>query len=270
MKPLKLYWSRSKPNFGDAMSPILVERLAGRPVVYADRRHCDLVAMGSLLDRFRRRLFPPNIHVWGTGFIEPTRRRPGGFHYHPVRGRHSAALVTSPGLDVYGDPGLLADLLWPRAVATAPSAALGIVPHYEDRADPKVAMIADRFRHAVIIDVFGAVEDVVRRIAGCDCVLSSSLHGLVVADAFGVPNAWLTLSDRIRGNGFKFRDYYSIYGLDADLSPLTAEQIDPQAVREIIDRYDRPGIGEIKRRLIDAFPFPTGRETALTGDHPRA
>lgn len=255
MKRLKLYWSRSKPNFGDAMSPILCERLAGCPVVYADRRHCDLVAVGSLLDRFCERLFHPSIHVWGTGFIEEKRPRKSRFHYHALRGRYSACLIKSLQLDVYGDPGLLADMLWPELKTRVKSHALGIVPHYEDRADPGIAMISEKFRHSIVIDVYGDVKNVLRQIAGCECVLSSSLHGLVAADAFGVPNARIKLSDKVRGNDFKFRDYYSVYELQENTQPFAAEQIDDRTIRRVLDGYNRPGVEDIKRKLIERFPF---------------
>ncbi len=237
------------------MSPLICERLAGCPVVYADRRHCDLVAVGSLLDRFRERFFHPRIHVWGTGFIEERRPRTSRFHYHAVRGRYSAGLIKALDLEVCGDPGLLVDVLWPEIKNTPRSCTVGIVPHYEDRADSRVAAMADRLGHSTIIDVFGEVKDVLRQIAGCDCVLSSSLHGLVVADAFGVPNAWIKLSDKVRGNDFKFRDYYSVFGLDASAAPLAVEQIDAQTIHRIVETYDRPGIDDVKRRLMEAFPF---------------
>ncbi|HQA91106.1 MAG TPA: hypothetical protein PK316_15725, partial [Sedimentisphaerales bacterium] len=89
----------------------------------------------------------------------------------------------------------------------------------------------------------------------CECVLSSSLHGLIVADAFGVPNAWLKLSDKVRGNDFKFRDYYSVYDLDEKVIPLRIEQVDRHAIDGIITNHDRPGLETIKERLLDAFPF---------------
>ena len=48
------------------------------------------------------------------------------------------------------------------------------------------------------------------RILSCKLVLSSSLHGLVFAEAFGVPARWLELAGSKRTEkGFKYHDYYS-------------------------------------------------------------
>ena len=255
MKTLKLYWSRSKPNFGDVMSPLICERLAGCPVVYAPRRRCDMVALGSLLDRFRERFFHPRVHVWGTGFIEAGPPRESRFHYHAVRGKHSARLIQGPTIETFGDPGLLADVLWPELKKTAPRHRVGLVPHYEDRTEPHVRTLANSLNSCTVIDVFDDVTEVLRQIAGCECVLSSSLHGLIVADAFGVPNAWIKLSEKVRGQDFKFRDYYSIYGLDDQMVPLRTEQIDKKAVDAIVETHDRPGLETIKNHLLKAFPF---------------
>jgi hypothetical protein len=255
MRELKLYWSRSKPNFGDAMSPMICERLAGCRVVYASRRRCDLVAQGSLLHRFRERLFHPRIHVWGTGYIEPCPPRKSRFHYDAVRGKHSAALIEGLTIRTFGDPGLLADVLWPELKKTAKRHRVGLIPHYDDRHDPHVQTLANTLKSCTVIDVFDDVAEVLRQIAACECVLSSSLHGLIVADAFGVPNAWLKLSDKVRGNDFKFRDYYSVYGLDENVKPLRIEQVDKQVIDGIITNHGRPGLETIKERLLNAFPF---------------
>ena len=47
----------------------------------------------------------------------------------------------------------------------------------------------------------------VRKIASCGHVISSSLHGLIVADAYGVPNSWMVNSHIHTGAAFKFHDY---------------------------------------------------------------
>lgn len=237
------------------MSPLVCERLAGCPVVFASKRRCDLVAIGSLLDRFRERLLHPQVHVWGTGFIESRPARKSRFHYHAVRGKYSAQMLQGPTVETFGDPGLLADLLSPELSKAPKQHRVGLVPHYEDRTDPRVQTLANALPSCTVIDVFDEVTDVLRRIAGCECVLSSSLHGLIVADAFGVPNAWIKLSEKIRGEDFKFRDYYSIYDLDRNLYPLSPEEITPKKVTTIWDAYKRPGLDRIKHNLIRAFPF---------------
>jgi hypothetical protein len=234
---------------------MICERLAGRPVVYAKKRRCDLVAVGSLLDRFKERFFHPCIHVWGTGFIEPTHRRKSRFRYDAVRGRHSARLIEGPTVEVFGDPGLLVDVLWPELKKTPRRHRVGLIPHYEDRAAPEVRALANTLGSCTIVDVFDDVTDVLRQIVSCECVLSSSLHGLIVADAFGVPNARMKLSEKIRGQDFKFRDYYSIYDLEDYAVPLQARQIDRNTTDTIMENYTRPGLETIKERLIAAFPF---------------
>jgi hypothetical protein len=105
--------------------------------------------------------------------------------------------------------------------------------------------------------VFDPPADVVGAIAGCDFVLSSSLHGLVVADSFGIPNAWLRVSDRQRGEGFKYRDYYAAFGLEAGEPWEPGERVPTLAdlVAHIGD-YRRPGLERLKDRLTASFPFP--------------
>ncbi|MBT8037057.1 MAG: polysaccharide pyruvyl transferase family protein [Verrucomicrobiae bacterium] len=255
MKEIKLYWSHSKPNFGDAMSPLICERLSGRSVVHASKRTCDLVAVGSLLDRFKERFFHPRVNVWGTGFIEDGQPRSSRFHYHAVRGRYSVDLVRGQSINTFGDPGLLADVLWPELRGGKKSHRIGIVPHYKDRGEKMVKDLANSLKSSFIIDVFGDVTDVLRQIASCDCVLSSSLHGLIIADSFGIPNARIKLSDKVRGKDFKFKDYYSIFDLEYLAVALDPAQINEGVLDHIIQSHDRPGVDLIKDRLIEAFPF---------------
>jgi pyruvyltransferase len=58
-----------------------------------------------------------------------------------------------------------------------------------------------------IIDVASGITEFVRAVKSCEVLVSSSLHGLICADAYGVPNAWIQLSDQVIGGDFKFQDY---------------------------------------------------------------
>jgi pyruvyltransferase len=90
---------------------------------------------------------------------------------------------------------------------------LGIVPHYVDKGSPEV----ERLRASPdvrIIDIEGGILEVIDQINSCENVVSSSLHGMIVADAYGIPSAWVTMSGRVAGEGFKFRDYLASVGRD--------------------------------------------------------
>jgi len=61
-----------------------------------------------------------------------------------------------------------------------------------------------------LIDAGGSVDSVVRQIASCAAITSSSLHGLVLADSFGIPASWFGLEPELWGGSFKFQDYESV------------------------------------------------------------
>jgi pyruvyltransferase len=128
-----------------------------------------------------------------------------------VRGRLTRDLLTRRGIacgDIVCDAGFLLPELLP---ASRPSRALGIVPHYVDRESRFVKRLERE--GAVVIDPGLSPEEYVARLTSCEQVLSSSLHGLILAHAYGVPCAWVRLSGKVYGGGFKFFDYYSSVGV---------------------------------------------------------
>src|SRR5690606_5762303 len=64
-----------------------------------------------------------------------------------------------------------------------------------------------------LIDVRRPPREVLREIGSCRLVLSESLHGLIAADAFEIPNIWVVPNPEMIGGTFKFNDYFS--ALDA-------------------------------------------------------
>jgi hypothetical protein len=100
------------------------------------------------------------------------------------------------------------------------------------------------------------VEEVFRAIHSCDFILSSSMHGLIVADAFSVPNRRVRLSAGIISD-FKFVDYYSAFSL-AEPEPLQAQALGELAMvdpAELVGEYVRPGLTDLQAGLLRAFPF---------------
>ena len=88
----------------------------------------------------------------------------------------------------------------------------GVVPHHADRDYIKGPAGKKRYgsgENWKMIDVFLPWKNFVTEIKSCRHIVSSSLHGLVIAEAYGVSAEWETYSDKVIGEGFKFRDYFA-------------------------------------------------------------
>lgn len=265
VKPIKLYWCRGsgrsdqgQQNFGDYLSALIVEMLSKRKVVHASVKHADMIAIGSVLSREKKAKIwgiPRKLHIWGTGSASPDDSFSGRHYYHAVRGVKTLGQIkNTDGLTALGDPGLLAPMLVERPLVK--SIRVGVIPHIKDRNSPAILDLITRIPGARVIDVFSPVKVVLEQIASCDFVLSSSLHGLIVADSYGVPNQWLSL-DSNPGWEYKFQDYYSSFAIEgvAPISPKRVRLDASWSVEECVENYFRPGLEDIQKALVKAFPF---------------
>lgn len=201
------------PNVGDAISELIVARISGRRIEVVGEAAFDrpnLIAGGSIAhwsDRYSV--------LWGCGLISD-RIVPS---HAPARVLAVRGTLTRDRLRALGVPAgeLVGDVavLLPEIVAGAAPVRhrLGLVPHYVDRDSSFV----DEWRRlgVAVLDVGAAPDAFVRGLTSCERIVSSSLHGIVLAHAYGIPAAWVELSDRVHGNGFKFFDYYSSLGVAA-------------------------------------------------------
>jgi pyruvyltransferase len=267
MKPIKLYWWRgdgeanpARRNFGDYLSPLLVEMVARRPVVYAPVREADLIGVGTILAKSRKARniigWPRRLHVWGSGAGSSEDRLPPRHHYHAVRGGLTQACVEEScgpvaGL-AKGDPGLLAAEYWSGRPRPPRKYRLGVIPHFVDQASPFVRKLLE-LPDSHLIDVFLPPDDVLREIQMCDHVVSSSLHGLIVSDAFRIPNRRMILSEQVRFD-MKYDDYYSAFGLRQP-EPLRGEDLtEKRDVAGLVEGYQEKDIDRVCSDLIRSFP----------------
>lgn len=52
-------------------------------------------------------------------------------------------------------------------------------------------------------------------IVNSDVVISSSLHGIIVAEAYGFPAIWVRISNLLIGDRHKFLDYFEAFNRSA-------------------------------------------------------
>lgn len=216
MKPIKLFWWRElsgQRNFGDDLAPILIERLTYRPVEFASLASCDIISTGSILDQAidvtRKRFLSRPFHqtlVWGSGSFGTIK--PGYHHLNvtAVRGPRTKQALGLPDSVAIGDPALLL----PRIIAQPQkSHRWGIIPHIVHQQMPLIANLLKQ-PNTIMIDL-GSPDPLAtaRQIASCEFIISSSLHGLITADAFGIPSLWMQPDSSLFGGDWKFHDYFA-------------------------------------------------------------
>lgn len=250
----RLPFGGRRNNFGDLLGPVIVRglleraRAAGAITTPGVGPRPRLVAVGSILH-----FAQAGDTVWGSGVngkVAADRHVVDGLDVRAVRGPKTAAFLESRGLRppvVFGDPGLLAPLVFPQLpeLAREPRHALTIVPNLHDH--PKWAS------HPDAVDPTGDLIGLLERIAQSERVVGSSLHGLVIAESLGVP---ATLIAPETETLFKYEDYYAGTGrasfpIATDLSAALAQAADP------LDWTPEPLIEAFPIDLWTAGPTPT-------------
>lgn len=108
--------------------------------------------------------------------------------------------------EVYGDPALLYPRFYQPNVKK--KYAIGIIPHYIDQDNPWLNKFKDNPNVNIINILDPTINTFVDEINKCEMILSSSLHGIICGDSYGIPSYWIELSDKVIGKGFKFIDYF--------------------------------------------------------------
>jgi pyruvyltransferase len=199
------YWCLS-PNFGDALTPYLIEKISGKQVVFSPAYSdvTKVLVTGSVLNHE-----VVNAVAWGVGLAN----RMDSVSIEKllaVRGYLSLLVCIQNNKlvknTVIGDPSLLLPNFYKPSKEKRYK--IGILPHYVDL---EVVLFKENLpKDCIIINVLDPVEKVVAEICSCEKIVSSSLHGLIVSDAYKIPNLWVEFSKgRILGDRFKYYDYYS-------------------------------------------------------------
>lgn len=204
-------------NFGDLLSPYLIEKMTGikitsvqlkpgykRKFKYLRFRSSPFsyLAIGSIIGRANDRSI-----VWGSGAFgtEDKNTLNGKATYLAVRGPLTRNLLRISGIacpEIYGDPALLLPKVFHPQVKK--KYKVGVILRW---AETKWNELPSDSQVKKIYLGTDNIEGVLTEILECERIVSSSLHGIILADAYGIPSAWLS-SDTPKGLEFKFYDYF--------------------------------------------------------------
>ncbi|WCE03144.1 polysaccharide pyruvyl transferase family protein [Pseudoxanthomonas sp. JBR18] len=244
-----LFWWQPKDgsvNVGDHLSKVLVQQvLALRDTNLLAKRPGTprLLCVGSVL-HFAE---DGNV-VWGSGIngkIPDSAHRYSQLDIRAVRGPLTREYLQRRGLEVpevYGDPALLTPRFFEkRLLMPETQRPYAIVPHFnepiEKYADYADKLISPRIEPAAFV----------RQLLGAERIVSSSLHGVILAEAYGIPAVYLDW-----GNGedrFKYDDYYAGTGRMSWRSGNSVEECLDIGGNDAFD------LAQIQQGLMDVFPY---------------
>lgn len=216
-KRIRLFWwsephlmGKAKENFGDLLGKYIVEKIAQKPVIWVHPKKMSFrglfkpiyVTIGSVLAHVNRKCI-----IWGSGIIQDNQVVKAA-KFLAVRGPETRRVLLKQGYnvpEVYGDPAiLLPKYYYPKIKKKY---ILGIVPHYVDYEMVR-SSYKDRKDVLIINLMTEDIEATTDLFLQCEKIVSSSLHGLIVAHAYQISAVWVKFSNKLFGDDIKFKDYF--------------------------------------------------------------
>ena len=205
-KSIKLFWWNKRNNFGDSVNYDLVSHISKNEVEWVPHNYSQeyYMATGSVIH-----LATDKTIIWGSGFISNIARPlkiPK--QIFAVRGPLTRKRLLKLNMEcpaIYGDPALLLPYYYMPKIEK--KYELGIIPHYVDK---KNIFFNQNFNSNIkIIDIEQKNSSTfINQVLECKRIISSTLHGIIIADAYNIPVLRVIFSKKIIGGNFKFDDYY--------------------------------------------------------------
>lgn len=249
-------FKREKENYGDLLSKYLVEKISGKKIRWY-RPHLkperNFFVIGSILNHSDCQSI-----IWGSGIID-RKHNVELAEVKAVRGPLTRLRLLELSIDcpeVYGDPALLLPRF--HQLIKDKKHEIGIVPHYID-----FDLINNLYKKDTNVRVINLLTKDIKKttneIIECSYIISSSLHGLIIAHAYGIPAIWVKYSNNLYGDNVKFDDYL----LSVNLKPYNEISIQTKLTLEemldLIHQYDnlpdQSYIKELCDKLLKACPF---------------
>ena len=205
------YWSPSEENqenFGDYLSFVLIERMMNSKVQVFKGNPFEspskFLAVGSILH-----FACENDLVWGSG-INGKHLNKKDYNFNHLDVRSVRGPLTRKYLKkkfnincpkIYGDPCLLFPVFFPEFKKKKnPRYDHIIIPHISEEA------LFPKNLYSNVVYPSENWQEILKKILDAKLVIASSLHGIILAEAFGIPSRMLRITEN--EPLFKYKDYY--------------------------------------------------------------
>ncbi len=241
-KSVNLHWSATlegNQNIGDYLSFFVVEHVKTMYGIANDQvnRTRHLYAIGSILDFGFQ-----DATVWGSGLIREKHdynwRKFRKLDIRSVRGPETRRVLLKNGYncpEAYGDPAILTSLIYnPQNIEK--TYEYKVIQHYS---------LPSASQNALSPIVSGDWTKFVDKLLEAKLIISSSLHGIILAESYGIPAVMLKPGDL---DLFKYRDYYYSTGrYNFPIADSVEEALELQAA-------PLPDISAMQKNILSYFP----------------
>lgn len=265
---IRLFWwneiklqRKPKENYGDLLSKYLVEKISNKKVVWCKPANFHFqdffnpiyVTVGSILTHVNKKCI-----VWGSGIISKEFEIKKA-KFLAVRGPQTRKHLMDQGYEVpevYGDPALLLPEYYNPKIKKAYK--VGVIPHYRDF--KKVNEFYRDQESILLIDLMtNDVEKITDLFLKCDKIVSSSLHGIIVAHAYRIPAVWQKFSDDVFGDDIKYQDYFESVNIKPYLPEIINKKMDVSDLEMIFNNKEslpnKEFVDELCSKLMAVCPF---------------
>lgn len=213
LKTIKCFFCNEN-NYGDQLTLYILKKMAAQlnlnvVFAYSEPDKADIIGIGSIIQRVPRNF---SGYLWSTGSLSPLHFTtvPASCKCVAVRGPLTAEKIHRSSIVQYGDGGLLMPFV--HITPVVQTYTLGIIPHYVDHS--RLASVFRNRPNCLVINIQNSIDHVTQQIKSCKFIISSSLHGCIVSDAFQVPNVHIIVNpNKVVGGEWKFRDYYGAFNI---------------------------------------------------------
>lgn len=248
-----------KHNWGDDLNKFLFEYVTKRKVYnipFTSRKieptKNTYSLIGSILNFYNLN----NKIVYGSGIIDPDRDVKGVPNkIISVRGPKTRDVLLSKGIQCepnYGDPALLLPLFYKANCKKEDTVGL-IFNMGTKQANDVIDKLSNRYKLKIIsMTKYDTWTDVIDDINSCKFILSESLHGLILAETYGIPNIWIECQDHPMYWEFKFKDYFESIGKDEQILKLQ-DSFNINDIDKMVIAWKKGAIDYTS--LLELFPF---------------
>ena len=248
-------------NWGDDINPIMINFLSSKkPLFLPDCYLSKIIPIPNYLTIGSTLTFYPlnKTTVWGAGIvnnneIDLIKIKP--YNIYAVRGPMTRKLLIQKGIvcpEVYGDPALLFPFFYKPNVTQTDK--IGIIPHFLDLEDTNVIRLLKNDETQMInVRGYDKWESFIDKILACKMIVSSSLHGLIIAEAYGIPAVWAKFGSYIDGWDFKYFDFYASIGKDNMKALIITDETEIDDLLNQVTNWKKGNID--LRKLIYSCPF---------------